>query len=174
MFFRDVSLVSRHPGGTLTFVIPTSESKMLQVAVIFLLLPAVSGQLAGSWQTKVKEMDISADYCVFPFQYKGLLYHSCTGVNSANGRLWCSLTSNYDQDRLWGYCLGKESFGETEPSCVFPFIYGQKVGLLFLLRGESEQHTSILSSSRCAAGQRPPVQLADGWMGASISDPPRS
>ncbi|MFT7819266.1 seminal plasma protein HSP-1-like [Arapaima gigas] len=107
------------------------------------------------------EMDISADYCVFPFQYKGLLYHSCTGVNSANGRLWCSLTSNYDQDRLWGYCLGKEcecgphliavkGVSESsrrslcyspwsrdiflfvmllclaEPSCVFPFIYGNK------------------------------------------------
>uniref|UniRef100_A0A8C9R027 Fibronectin type-II domain-containing protein n=1 Tax=Scleropages formosus TaxID=113540 RepID=A0A8C9R027_SCLFO len=42
----------------------------------------------------------------FPFKYNGKLYFLCTSVDSKHERLWCSLTSGYDQDRLWGYCLG--------------------------------------------------------------------
>uniref|UniRef100_A0A8D0CLB6 Fibronectin type-II domain-containing protein n=1 Tax=Scleropages formosus TaxID=113540 RepID=A0A8D0CLB6_SCLFO len=60
------------------------------------------------------EYDISPNYCVFPFKYNGQLYFSCTSVDSKHERLWCSLTSDYDQDRLW------------ESSCVFPFTVGGK------------------------------------------------
>uniref|UniRef100_A0A8C9WKI9 Fibronectin type-II domain-containing protein n=1 Tax=Scleropages formosus TaxID=113540 RepID=A0A8C9WKI9_SCLFO len=58
------------------------------------------------------EQEISPDYCVFPFKYNGQLYHSCTSVNSKHERLWCSLTSDFDQDHLWGYCLGNLNYCE--------------------------------------------------------------
>uniref|UniRef100_A0A8C9UYA6 Fibronectin type-II domain-containing protein n=1 Tax=Scleropages formosus TaxID=113540 RepID=A0A8C9UYA6_SCLFO len=66
------------------------------------------------------------DYCVFPFKYNGQLYHSCTSVNSKHERLWCSLTSDFDQDHLWGYCLGNLNYCEYKPSCIFPFTANGK------------------------------------------------
>ncbi|XP_018603699.1 seminal plasma protein HSP-1-like [Scleropages formosus] len=101
---------------------------MLQLAVIFLLAPAIGGQVIASWQTKVKVQDISPDYCVFPFKYKDHWYYSCTSVDSKHKRLWCSLTTDFDKDHLWGYCLGNVNFWvtTTESSCVFPFIAGGK------------------------------------------------
>uniref|UniRef100_A0A8C9W3S2 Fibronectin type-II domain-containing protein n=1 Tax=Scleropages formosus TaxID=113540 RepID=A0A8C9W3S2_SCLFO len=60
------------------------------------------------------EYDISPNYCVFPFKYNGQLYFSCTSVDSKHERLWCSLTSDYDQDRLWGYCLGNTNQCELQ------------------------------------------------------------
>ena len=41
--------------------------------------------------------------CYFPFQYEDVIYHTCTVVNN-NGVLWCSTTSNYDEDNEWGNC----------------------------------------------------------------------
>ncbi|XP_029109087.1 matrix metalloproteinase-9-like [Scleropages formosus] len=101
---------------------------MLQVAVTFLLISAISGQIIDSWKTKIVEYDISPNYCVFPFKYNGQLYFSCTSVDSKHERLWCSLTSDYDQDRLWGYCLGNTNQYTwlPESSCVFPFTVGGK------------------------------------------------
>ena len=40
--------------------------------------------------------------CVFPFQYKNVLYNSCTTTN--HNRRWCSTTANYDRDGKWGEC----------------------------------------------------------------------
>ena len=45
------------------------------------------------------------DCCVFPFNYKGATYHSCTFVDGFQP--WCSLTSDYDTDKKFGYCAFK-------------------------------------------------------------------
>nr|XP_020668997.1 seminal plasma protein A3-like [Pogona vitticeps] len=42
--------------------------------------------------------------CVFPFIYNGKSYSSCTTAGTVGGKLWCSLTSNYDVDPRWTYC----------------------------------------------------------------------
>ncbi|XP_033025895.1 72 kDa type IV collagenase-like [Lacerta agilis] len=42
--------------------------------------------------------------CVFPFIYKGKSYTSCTTDGESDGKLWCSLTRNYDVDSKWTYC----------------------------------------------------------------------
>ncbi|XP_065671645.1 fibronectin-like [Hydra vulgaris] len=44
--------------------------------------------------------------CYFPFIFAGIIYYNCTTVNSVS--FWCSTTSNYDNDGLWGFCLGSE------------------------------------------------------------------
>ncbi|XP_042329584.1 fibronectin-like [Sceloporus undulatus] len=59
--------------------------------------------------------------CTFPFIYKGKSYSSCTTAGTSAGKLWCSLTSNYDADPRWTYC----SPSEPHP-CTFPFIFNGK------------------------------------------------
>nr|XP_056720573.1 fibronectin-like [Euleptes europaea] len=59
--------------------------------------------------------------CVFPFIYKGKTYSSCTTAGASTGKLWCSLTSNYDKDPRWTYCEPSE----LRP-CHFPFIFKGK------------------------------------------------
>ncbi|XP_028648308.1 uncharacterized protein LOC114644336 [Erpetoichthys calabaricus] len=67
--------------------------------------------------------------CVFPFIYKGVTYNSCTNVDSHED--WCSITTNYDQEKLWGYCETKSEFRTTGGNangapCAFPFTYKGK------------------------------------------------
>uniref|UniRef100_A0A8D2J1P1 Fibronectin type-II domain-containing protein n=1 Tax=Varanus komodoensis TaxID=61221 RepID=A0A8D2J1P1_VARKO len=60
--------------------------------------------------------------CVFPFRYREKQYSSCTTAGDSGGKLWCSLTSNYDVDRKWAYCNPSE-----HRPCIFPFIYKEKL-----------------------------------------------
>jgi len=41
--------------------------------------------------------------CVFPFVYDGVEYNACTTANN-HEIPWCSLTSDYAQNRRWGHC----------------------------------------------------------------------
>ena len=45
--------------------------------------------------------------CQLPFVYNKKLRHHCIvdGVDG-NSRPWCSLTTDYDNDGVWGYCAG--------------------------------------------------------------------
>ncbi|XP_062388351.1 cartilage matrix protein-like [Sardina pilchardus] len=40
--------------------------------------------------------------CVFPFVYLGTVHRKCTTIN--HDKRWCSTTSNFDEDELWGEC----------------------------------------------------------------------
>ncbi|MEE6522093.1 hypothetical protein FKM82_020488, partial [Ascaphus truei] len=42
--------------------------------------------------------------CVFPFTFLGNKYDSCTSSGRSDGKLWCAVTGNYDDDRKWGFC----------------------------------------------------------------------
>ncbi|KAJ7313794.1 hypothetical protein JRQ81_005496 [Phrynocephalus forsythii] len=59
--------------------------------------------------------------CAPTFIYDGKLYSGCTSAGRTDGKLWCSLSSNYDLDPRGVFC---------EPSapapCSFPFIYNNK------------------------------------------------
>ncbi|XP_053118999.1 epididymal sperm-binding protein 1-like isoform X4 [Hemicordylus capensis] len=59
--------------------------------------------------------------CVFPFTYKSKSYSSCTTVGTSGGKLWCSLSSNYDEVPKWTYCEPSEPL-----PCIFPFIFQGK------------------------------------------------
>uniref|UniRef100_A0A7N5P3I4 Fibronectin type-II domain-containing protein n=1 Tax=Ailuropoda melanoleuca TaxID=9646 RepID=A0A7N5P3I4_AILME len=59
--------------------------------------------------------------CKFPFIFENKLYSACTTDGRYDGQLWCSLSSNFDNEPRWTYC---------EPSdpapCNFPFTYRNK------------------------------------------------
>ena len=53
--------------------------------------------------------------CVFPFIYQGSSFTTCIYRTETTGStrsfvLFCSTTSNLDQNGLWGYCLGNTMF----------------------------------------------------------------
>uniref|UniRef100_A0A8D0E5R7 Fibronectin type-II domain-containing protein n=1 Tax=Salvator merianae TaxID=96440 RepID=A0A8D0E5R7_SALMN len=54
--------------------------------------------------------DLVPEPCKFPFTFEGKTYTACTTDGTSDGRFWCSVTSNYDEDRKWIYCepSGKE------------------------------------------------------------------
>ncbi|XP_016050390.1 binder of sperm protein homolog 1 [Erinaceus europaeus] len=47
--------------------------------------------------------------CVFPFWFRHMIYWECTPDGDPEGRMWCSLTRNYNRDKVWKYCEGGET-----------------------------------------------------------------
>ncbi|XP_060549625.1 uncharacterized protein LOC117668957 isoform X2 [Pantherophis guttatus] len=66
--------------------------------------------------------------CIFPFIYQGKLYRNCTADGRRDGKFWCATTQNYDVDRKLKLCqdLGPDPMIQS-PSCVFPFIFKEKI-----------------------------------------------
>ncbi|KAM5236414.1 binder of sperm protein homolog 1 [Ctenodactylus gundi] len=42
--------------------------------------------------------------CIFPFSFRGQMFHKCTKKGYYLNRSWCSLTSNYSKDKKWKQC----------------------------------------------------------------------
>ncbi|XP_077603303.1 binder of sperm protein homolog 1 [Crocuta crocuta] len=55
----------------------------------------------GYWKYCSKE-DFAK--CMFPFWYRRIIYHECTEDGESFGKKWCSLTQNYNKDKIWKYC----------------------------------------------------------------------
>ena len=60
-----------------------------------------SGYSCGVW---TKGGNGNGECCVFPFSYHGVNYFTCTYQDHSNP--WCAVTSDFDQDGVWGECIG--------------------------------------------------------------------
>lgn len=83
--------------------------------------------------------------CVFPFKFKGKKYKSCTKKGRKDKITWCATTSNFDEDKRWGFCPGPRLFtyggnGDGNP-CRFPFKYEGKTYKTCTTTGRSDGYS---------------------------------
>ncbi|XP_054245985.1 macrophage mannose receptor 1-like [Indicator indicator] len=57
--------------------------------------------------------------CVFPFKFGDQWYADCTDAGRSDGWFWCGTTSNFDADKMYGFCPLKfnsmDSLWNTDP-----------------------------------------------------------
>ena len=68
-----------------------------------------------TWRTR------SGQCCVLPELSRGSLYHSCTRYSPTDYR--CSLTADFESDRLTDSCDGKQPFSADDPTVSPPQGY---------------------------------------------------
>ncbi|XP_066135196.1 macrophage mannose receptor 1 [Saccopteryx bilineata] len=71
--------------------------------------------------------------CAFPFKYENKWYADCTSDGSSHGWLWCGTTTDYNTDKLFGYCplkfQGSESLWTNDPLSGISYQINSKSAL---------------------------------------------
>ncbi|XP_020567298.1 hepatocyte growth factor activator isoform X2 [Oryzias latipes] len=89
--------------------------RLLLVSVVFSAVARTSkaasepGVSTDAFKDSRKVLTTSGKECKFPFRQGGRIHHHCI----SSSRPWCSLTHNFDRDRLWGFCASEENQPEV-------------------------------------------------------------
>ena len=72
--------------------------------------------------------------CVFPFEYYGNTYNSCTRTDDLDDLLWCATESVFENNRKWGHC----DCGQCFDGCFGGFgVFGVSIIAVLVLEGMS-------------------------------------
>ena len=102
-------------------------TKLSLLLVILAGSPALAQWLVGQYGTTGG--NAAGAPCVFPFLYGGITYNECITKDAKWDQPWCAVTSNYDAQRLWAFCIVKIKATKTRrgtggrQACAFPFTY---------------------------------------------------
>ncbi|XP_075778588.1 macrophage mannose receptor 1-like isoform X3 [Pelodiscus sinensis] len=90
--------------------------------------------------------------CVFPFKLNDKWYSECTDAGRTDGWLWCSTTTDFDVDQLYGFCplkSGKDMtrFWKKDPSTGFHYQINSQSALTWHQARKScqQQNAELLS-----------------------------
>ncbi|XP_061464651.1 lymphocyte antigen 75 [Rhineura floridana] len=117
--------------------------------------------------------------CEFPFFFNKTWHHDCIHNEMFTGGEWCSTTSNFDEDREWGFCL------KPEDSCGNTWEHNAESGSCYQLNTQAaltwkEAYVSCQSQggdllSIISASELSYIQAKDGiaerfWIGLNQLD----
>ncbi|XP_067418418.1 macrophage mannose receptor 1-like [Emydura macquarii macquarii] len=89
--------------------------------------------------------------CVFPFKFNSKWYSECTDAGRTDGWLWCSTTTDFDADQLYGFCPLKckdtTRYWKTDPSTGFHYQINSQSALTWHQARKScqQQNAELLS-----------------------------
>uniref|UniRef100_A0A8C3X197 Macrophage mannose receptor 1 n=1 Tax=Catagonus wagneri TaxID=51154 RepID=A0A8C3X197_9CETA len=89
--------------------------------------------------------------CAFPFKFENKWYADCTTAGRSDGWLWCGTTTDYDTDKLFGYCPlkfeGSESLWNKDPLTSISYQINSKSALTWHQARKScqQQNAELLS-----------------------------
>ncbi|XP_011362718.1 macrophage mannose receptor 1 [Pteropus vampyrus] len=89
--------------------------------------------------------------CAFPFKFENKWYADCTSAGRSDGWLWCGTTTDYDTDKLFGFCPlkfeGSESLWKKDPLTSISYQINSKSALTWhqARRSCQQQNADLLS-----------------------------
>uniref|UniRef100_A0A8D1DZY9 Macrophage mannose receptor 1 n=1 Tax=Sus scrofa TaxID=9823 RepID=A0A8D1DZY9_PIG len=89
--------------------------------------------------------------CAFPFKFENKWYADCTTAGRSDGWLWCGTTTDYDTDKLFGYCPlkfeGIERLWNKDPLTSISYQINSKSALTWHQARKScqQQNAELLS-----------------------------
>lgn len=89
--------------------------------------------------------------CAFPFKFEKKWYADCTSAGRSDGWLWCGTTTDYDTDKLFGYCPlkfeGSERLWNKDPLTSISYQINSKSALTWhqARRSCQQQNADLLS-----------------------------
>uniref|UniRef100_A0A2K6G8N3 Mannose receptor C-type 1 n=1 Tax=Propithecus coquereli TaxID=379532 RepID=A0A2K6G8N3_PROCO len=89
--------------------------------------------------------------CAIPFKFENKWYADCTSAGRSDGWLWCGTTTDYDADKLFGFCPlkfeGSESLWNKDPLTSISYQINSKSALTWHQARKScqQQNAELLS-----------------------------
>uniref|UniRef100_A0A8C5Y4E3 Macrophage mannose receptor 1 n=1 Tax=Microcebus murinus TaxID=30608 RepID=A0A8C5Y4E3_MICMU len=89
--------------------------------------------------------------CAIPFKFENKWYADCTSAGRSDGWLWCGTTTDYDTDKLFGFCPlkfeGSESLWNKDPLTSIAYQINSKSALTWQQARKScqQQNAELLS-----------------------------